>query len=224
MQVRFIAVLSEPAEPEAELSRPAGAAGVAGQNDGASAGHNGGVSDAAATTGGNGDSVMEEADLLGMDDGDEPAADAAPADAAEPEASEQSAASASTPTGDAPPANGSAAGADPAAAAADDATATAAAPAADPSEAPAAEPANPPAAAAEAEARLPGRRRLTLVLRYVVNPASLLPLYSATVDMDLHPHLGQPLKVQTLGAPHTIAAVAWSDKRHSLARMWRGSR
>ena len=48
----------------------------------------------------------------------------------------------------------------------------------------------------EAEAQqMPGRRRLTLVLRYVVNPASLLPLYSAMVDMDLHPHLGQPLKV-----------------------------
>ena len=43
----------------------------------------------------------------------------------------------------------------------------------------------------------PGRRRLTLVLRYMVNPASLLPLYAVTVDMDLHPHLGQPLKVKS---------------------------
>ena len=61
------------------------------------------------------------------------------------------------------------------------------------------------------------RRRLTLCLRYVVNPGSLLPLYAATVDLDLHPHLGDPLKVSFgKGVVMHIASVSLGVPRHQL--------
>ncbi len=40
------------------------------------------------------------------------------------------------------------------------------------------------------------RRRLTLVLRYLVRPGALTPLYAAVADLDVHPHLGKPLRVR----------------------------
>ena len=117
--------------------------------------------------------------VAGTDGAEQPAEDNATAEAA---------ADAETPTADAPA---------PAAAGSQD-TAQAAGHEAAEADASKANPADTPSAPADAEAaaqQMPGRRRLTLVLRYVVNPASLLPLYSAMIDMDLHPHLGQPLKV-----------------------------
>ena len=117
--------------------------------------------------------------VAGVDGAEQPAEGTATAEAA---------ADAETPTADAPA---------PAAVESHDAAQAAGHEAAE-ADASKAKPADPPSSPADAEAaaqQMPGRRRLTLVLRYVVNPASLLPLYSAVIDMDLHPHLGQPLKV-----------------------------
>lgn len=137
--------------------------------------------------------------VAGVDGAEQPAEGTATAEAA---------ADAETPTANAPA---------PAAAESHDAAQAAGHEAAE-ADASRAKSADPPSSPADAEAaaqQMPGRRRLTLVLRYVVNPASLLPLYSAVIDMDLHPHLGQPLKVGcakgTVNGDHLLqtAAVPW---------------
>ncbi len=45
------------------------------------------------------------------------------------------------------------------------------------------------------------RRRLTMVLRYIVCPTAVMPLCAVCVDLDVHPHLGKPLRVRTLLEP-----------------------
>lgn len=55
------------------------------------------------------------------------------------------------------------------------------------------------------------RRRLTMLLRYMVRPAGLLPLYGTVVDMHVHPHFGKPQKVSP--------AATWNRKQHQL--QWR---
>lgn len=196
LQVRFIAVLSEPAEPEPQLPSAAEPAGATGQDA------SGSLQAAGAASSGNGDSAMEEAlptenehDVAAASGADTPTAadEAAQAETPGKEATgSESPADASASEAPATPADaGPGAAVQDAAAPAEAEPAKAAAAAA----APAAAAETAPAASDKPPAAL-GRRRLTLVLRYVVNPASLLPLYSVTVDMDLHPHLGQPLKVR----------------------------
>lgn len=55
------------------------------------------------------------------------------------------------------------------------------------------------------------RRRLMMLLRYIVRPGAQLPLYAATVDMHVHPHFGKPQRVSP--------AATWCRKQHRL--QWR---
>jgi hypothetical protein len=210
-QVRFIAILSEPAlQPEAAVQASSAADSITAEA--ASTG-----APASRGDGNGGGPMEEEASLLSDDEhaamsstAEMPPDGIAAADGAEQPAEDTAATEATadtgTPTAEAPV---------PAPTESHDA-AQAAEPEAAEADADVAQPAVASGAPADAEAaaqQMPGRRRLTLVLRYVVNPASLLPLYSAIIDMDLHPHLGQPLKVR-------CAKRVADDKGRQLLLLW----
>ena len=65
------------------------------------------------------------------------------------------------------------------------------------------------------------RRRLTMVVRYMVRPGALLPLYAASVEMDVHPHFGKPQRVPP--SPSSSPPFCWELIVYSHAgRAWRG--